>query len=418
MRKTLLLLGICIAFNAFTQEEARRITKTLCSEEFHGRGYVNSGDSLAAVFISEEFKKIGVKPLAESYFQYFTFPVNSFPGDMEVVYNDRKLTPDEHYIVDPASSPYKGTLTPYTVKVDQLVDQDELGATLRRIIDDPAYNSILLDLIRVGSDTLKELQGIEQVLGNLMPVISLKDSKFNWSVGREQLKNPIIYLQDSVYSTEGNFKLDIDATFIPQHRSQNVVAYLPAKLKCRKTIVFSAHYDHLGQMGKDIYFPGANDNASGTAMLLSMARYFKENPSKYNIMFIAFAGEEAGLLGSKYYTEHPMQKLKKIKFLVNLDIMGSGEDGITVVNATLFKKQFELLQKINEDKNLLKEVKSRGPAANSDHYWFTEKGVPAFFIYTMGPNKHYHDIYDTYEELTFNEYEDIITLLTTFVRDL
>jgi Zn-dependent M28 family amino/carboxypeptidase len=171
-------------------------------------------------------------------------------------------------------------------------------------------------------------------------------------------------------------------------------------------------------MGSNTYFPGANDNASGTAMLFTMAKYFKENPSDYNVMFIAFAGEEAGLLGSKYFVENPILKLKKIKFLVNLDIMGSGEDGITAVNATVFEKEFELLQCINEEKKLLTKVKRRGPSANSDHYWFTENGVPAFFIYTMGPNKHYHDIFDTYEELSFREYDDITDLLITFVRRL
>ena len=130
-----------------------------------------------------------------------------------------------------------------------------------------------------------------------------------------------------------------------------------------------------------------------------------------NVMFVAFAGEEAGLLGSKHFVDAPLFKLKKIKFLVNLDIMGSGEDGITAVNATLFPEQFNILENINAEKEYLTKIKKRGPAMNSDHYWFTEKGVPAFFIYTMGPNKHYHDIFDKYENLSFQEYDDITSLL-------
>jgi len=77
-----------------------------------------------------------------------------------------------------------------------------------------------------------------------------------------------------------------------------------------------------------------------------------------------------------------------------------------------------MLQEINASKLLLKEVKKRGPAANSDHYWFTEKGVPAFFIYTRGPNKHYHDVFDEYEALSFLEFQDITTLLIEFVHAL
>ena len=77
-----------------------------------------------------------------------------------------------------------------------------------------------------------------------------------------------------------------------------------------------------------------------------------------------------------------------------------------------------MLQKINNEKKLLKTIKKRGPAANSDHYWFTLKGVPAFFIYTMGTNKHYHDIYDKYKNLSFKEYRDITQLLIEFISEL
>jgi aminopeptidase YwaD len=133
-------------------------------------------------------------------------------------------------------------------------------------------------------------------------------------------------------------------------------------------------------------------------------------------VFIAFAGEEAGLLGSHYYTENPIFPLKDIQFLFNLDIMGSGEEGATVVNATLFPEQFEVLKSINEKQQYLPKVASRGPAANSDHYFFTQKGVPAFFMYTMGPNKHYHDVYDTYEELSFNKFNGIYQLLIDFEK--
>ena len=98
--------------------------------------------------------------------------------------------------------------------------------------------------------------------------------------------------------------------------------------------------------------------------------------------------------------------------------MGSGEEGVTAVNATLFEEQFNLLTTINEEQQLLSQVKSRGPAANSDHYWFTNAGVPAFFIYTMGPNKNYHDVFDKYEALSFEEYHDITSLLVQFVERL
>ena len=75
-------------------------------------------------------------------------------------------------------------------------------------------------------------------------------------------------------------------------------------------ILFSAHYDHLGHMGKNIFIAGANDNASGTSMLLNLAAHYAkpENKPKYSVMFIAFGAEEAGLIGSKFYVQHPYSR--------------------------------------------------------------------------------------------------------------
>jgi Zn-dependent M28 family amino/carboxypeptidase len=211
----------------------------------------------------------------------------------------------------------------------------------------------------------------------------------------------------------------VESNFIDKFTANNVIGYLPAAQNAKKKpyIVITAHYDHLGKMGRDTYFPGANDNASGVGMLLYLAQELslKRDPN-FNYVFIAFGAEEAGLVGSHYYVEHPLFDLKQIRFLLNTDIMGSGEEGITVVNATLFDKEFQQLKAMNEDGKYIAQVKSRGPAANSDHYFFTEKGVPAFFVYTMGPNKHYHDIQDTAEELSYAAFEPLAQLLLKFVR--
>lgn len=420
MLKFLLSIIVSTSFSSFAQiDEVRRITKSLCSPEFYGRGYYKKGDSLAADYLVDEFKKLGIEGYNGTVLQPFEIQsVNTFPSRMIVNNGSFSLNPGVHFVVDPSSSGFVGELRPFRLTPKMLFDREGLSKIIRDIRNEKTdRNSVVLDLIDLDLDTLKQLSGISQALAAYCHVIEITDEKFTWSVGTEQLPNALIKIQDSIYSG-GPLNVEIDAQLLNNYMSQNVIAYLPGKKKCTKTILFTAHYDHLGHMGSNTYFPGANDNASGTAMLFTMAKYFKENPSDYNVMFIAFAGEEAGLLGSKYFVENPILKLKKIKFLVNLDIMGSGEDGITAVNATVFEKEFELLQRINEEKKLLTKVKRRGPSANSDHYWFTENGVPAFFIYTMGPNKHYHDIFDTYEELSFREYDDITDLLITFVRRL
>ena len=120
-------------------------------------------------------------------------------------------------------------------------------------------------------------------------------------------------------------------------------------------------------------------------------------------------------MGSKYFTEHPLVPLKNIRFLLNLDMEGTGVDGITVVNATEFPKEFKWMQDINNKQHYLAAVNPRGKAANSDHYLFTEKGVPAFFFYTLGGIKAYHDVFDRPETLPLNKVNDIQQFIEAFV---
>lgn len=421
--KNLTFLLFIIAFFGntivFSQlDEARRITEKLCSDDFFGRGYVKSGDSLAAEFLKSEFEKRGLKPLQKSFFQCFNFEVNTFPGKMNVQVDGKTLIPAVDFMVDPSSGSSTKIWKQRPITAAEIFNAYENQKLYSSLKSNKEFNSVVIDVRNYKNDSLKKANALAYSLVELCDVMVITNEKFTFSVGREQYPNALLFVQGKAIDNISEIETQIESVFKARHTARNVIAMLPAKKKTKETIVFSAHYDHLGGMGQNVYFPGGNDNASGTSMLLHLADYFKENPVPYNIVFMAFAGEEAGLVGSKYYTENPLFKLSDIKFLLNLDIMGSGEDGITVVNATLFPKQYEALVAINDQEKLLKQIKKRGPAANSDHYFFTEKGVPAFFIYTMGDNKHYHDVEDTYEALTFNEYLDITRLIATFVKSL
>lgn len=417
----LLIIIACWSNNqlAFSQlEEARRITQQLCSESFFGRGYVKSGDSLAAEFLKYEFEKRGLKPFQKSYFQPFQFEVNTFPGNMNLTINGKSLVTAVDFMVDPSSGSSAKSWKHKTITASEIFDAFENQKLYSQLKKDPTINGVIIDIRDYKNDSLKKARALAHSLVEMCDVLVITNEKFTFSVGREQFPHALIFVQGKSVSSLDQIETNIESVFKPRHHARNVIAMLPAKKKTKETIVFSAHYDHLGGMGKEVFFPGGNDNASGTSMLFHLADYFTKNPVPYNLVFMAFAGEEAGLIGSKFYTENPLFKLSDIKFLLNLDIMGSGEDGVTVVNATLFPKEFDLLVAINENEKLLKQIKKRGPAANSDHYFFTEKEVPAFFIYTMGENKHYHDVEDTYEALTFNEYLDITKLIAAFVKGL
>src|SRR3989338_822534 len=425
MRKLLAcFLLISFGINA-PLERARTATETLCSPEFHGRGYVNAGDSIAAEYIAGQFKEAGCKSFPQGLFQPFSFNVNTFPGDMQLFINGNELKPGVDYIVDPSSG--GGNIAKqvvYKLPIESIFNESLWNAELKTLktATDPngkkLYPVVVFHLTGIKGDSLKKAAKLAVQLTTDYTVLQVNDTKFTWSVSDEQYKHPLIHVQQSAFDMSAEKHIvdfTIDAVLRP-HTARNVIAYAPAKRKkSRKYIVYTAHYDHLGRMGQETYFPGANDNASGTAMLLELAHYFVEHPmKKTNVVFMSFAGEEAGLIGSHYYFEHPLFPLEKINFLTNVDIMGSGKDGITVVNATKFPAEFAALQQINKNEEYLVKIGSRGPAANSDHYFFTEAGVPAFFIYTMGPNKHYHDVEDTYKELSFSEFGDLYQLLIDF----
>lgn len=413
-------------FYSFSQSDPiKDFTKTLCSPEFHGRGYVNGGDSIASDYIAKSFKKIGLRPVAKSYFQDFDFPVQTFPGACIAIFGEDTLQPGIHYLIAPNSGSSCTTSECVEGKFYRLVmcNLEKLYNSTSSFYPCPPNVMLAVKTFGMSTDSLKIIKNRLRELSSFAPVLEITMDKFTWSVSQVANPYPFIQIQDSIFQKRsGNsIFLHLQTKFVKQHHARNVIGFISACKKPKKKpfIFITAHYDHLGRMGSATYFPGANDNASGNAMLMALAEKLVKNPlTDYNILFVAFAGEEVGLLGSKYMTENPIIPHKKIRFLLNLDIMGSGEDGITVVNSTLFKKEFDQLNEINDSSKFVSIIKPRGPAANSDHYYFTQAGVPSFFVYTMGPNKNYHDVFDTYDALSFKAFDGLSDLLERFIRRL
>lgn len=377
-RTLTVFLYFCVTLS-FAQDVAgaRKTIDTLTSEYFWGRGYTNNGLQKASEYLAAEFKHYGLKPLSgKSYVQEFSYPVNTFPGKMDVSINGTELIPGQDYIVSPDSRGIKA------------------------------------------KGTLLEQDSAHFISAESTVVVSL-ENKLTWSVAsKAEEYTGIQVLRSSIKEKPSSFKVNIENKVLNHFTTANICALVPGTRKPDSLIVITAHYDHLGGMGNETFFPGANDNASGIALLLNLARYYAVNPQPYSIAFICFAGEEAGLIGSKYFSENPLINLRNVRFLLNLDLAGTGDEGVTVVNASVFSKEFSLLKEINAANNYFVQIKSRGKAANSDHYWFTEKGIPSFFIYTLGGIKAYHDVYDVADTLPLTEYNDLFRLITDFNRRL
>ncbi|MFZ4263407.1 M20/M25/M40 family metallo-hydrolase [Sphingobacterium sp. HJSM2_6] len=183
----------------------------------------------------------------------------------------------------------------------------------------------------------------------------------------------------------------------PERQAENIIGFLDNGAKY--TIVIGAHYDHLGQghiggskdsLGLGKIHNGADDNASGVAGLLELARHYSSNKIKeaYNILFIGFCAEELGLLGSKYFTENPTIPLPTIHWMLNMDMIGryQPENGLAIIGygtSSLFPKIFE---GIHSD---IKFFTSKDGNGGSDQTSFYRKNIPVLFFHTGGhPDYH------------------------------
>ncbi|MFZ1617090.1 MAG: M28 family peptidase [Flavobacteriales bacterium] len=396
-------------------ETARRYVDTLAAPGMHGRGYVNGGDSLAADWLAAQYDRIGLEKPGEQRFQRFSFPVNTFPDSVKVRIGGSDLRPGLDFITDPASGSDEGRfrivhLTPEDLSAERKASTWAALEGGIALLHFPATKN---------RDSTALFTKLAEEVAQHAPVLRQGGATLTWSVALEALPHAVIELREGVMADSATVAvIKVKNVLLPKHDARNVLGVVRSKKRKAPWVLVTAHYDHLGQMGPDALFPGANDNASGTAMLLCLAERFKAHPAKVNLLFISFAGEEAGLLGSSFCAAHPPVDLKQVKLLVNLDLNGTGDDGITVVNAVEQKAVFDKLVAINKRSKDLPQVKPRGPACNSDHCPFAQLGVPAIFIYTMGGVSFYHDVQDRAETLPLTKFDGLYRTLTTLLQSL
>lgn len=413
------LISTTAASTALGQDmgRARATITTLAAPAMHGRGYVNKGEAKAARFIRQRFRELGLRAFTPHYTQPFPVAINTFPGECALAVDGTALVPGTDFILEPASG--SGQIRGSITALDTLIFTDEQAG--QRFLARSLQGQVLL-LHHRDAERIRTLpNAFAQHIAQAAALVTLIPDKLTASLAGQQVAQPRLQVLASRWPSRATqVSLRIDARLVPNYTTQNIIGYVPGRIQPDSFLVVSAHYDHLGRMGKDTYFPGANDNASGTALLLELASYYAkpENQPPYSIVFMAFGAEEAGLLGSSYYVQHPLFPLEKIRFLVNLDLEGTGQEGITVVNGRLLENPFGVLDQLNVQHHYVSSVAARGRAANSDHYPFSERNVPAFFLYTRGGSKAYHDVHDKPEALTLTAFSGVFHLVTGFFAAL
>ena len=208
--------------------------------------------------------------------------------------------------------------------------------------------------------------------------------------------------------------------------SSNVIGTIKGKRD--KTIIVSAHYDHLGKI-ENKYFPGADDNASGTAALLELAEEFIDsNNLNYNITFIATSGEENGLLGSSYHVNSSNFKPSDILWNLNIDMISRTDDRHSKSNyiyciGTAQSKQIENVLKTADelyrecyfDYSLNMTDFPTGLFSRSDNYNFYKKGIVSIQFFS-GLHADYHKQTDTFDKIDYKNLEKRIRLISTVIE--
>lgn len=212
-------------------------------------------------------------------------------------------------------------------------------------------------------------------------------------------------------NTNVTAKITVKAKYDPSRETMNVGGIIEGNDTLLKNsyLVIGAHLDHVGGQGGKIYFPGANDNASGSSAVLEIARLLSQvkNKLKRSVIFILFSNEESGLQGSKYFINHCPVPLENIVAMLNLDCIGYG-DSIKVGNGKSCPLLWEVVKTIDQQttQQMTTETWFGGGA---DAQAFHNAGIPSMYFVTTNSYKHLHLTTDTPETLN----EELFTAVTT-----
>lgn len=207
---------------------------------------------------------------------------------------------------------------------------------------------------------------------------------------------------------EGKISL-IDGSY----RGTNISGYIEGSdpILKKEIVVIGAHFDHLGVIDGEL-FSGADDNASGVAALIEIAKAFKKSKFrlKRTLIFLAFSGEEFGLAGSKYYVEHPSFPIENVSMMINMDMIGNGRGKVQVFE---YKNSIYAKKRLNHSEHLYPVSVVKGKKlehGTSDHKPFVDRGIPSLMFYT-GHHDRYHSPKDTPNLVDYNTLHNISSLV-------
>jgi hypothetical protein len=221
-------------------------------------------------------------------------------------------------------------------------------------------------------------------------------------------------------STKIKVKINVKTDYAKEKKTMNVIGLLEGKDEKLKNeyIIIGAHLDHVGGQGGKIYFPGANDNASGSAAVMEIAHAFAEGKidNKRSIIFVLFTCEEQGLYGAKYLANQLPVKEEQVVAMMNMDCVGYG-DSIQIGNGKSAPQLWQIAKQIDsKNDNLMIDATWNGGGADAAP--FHDKGIPAIYFVTKNSYEHLHELTDKPETLNKSLYQQITKLAFLTVKEI
>jgi hypothetical protein len=416
MKRLIFILLTLVASQVVAQDLAlyKKVVKELSSSKYQGRGYAYDGANKAGNYLEKEFKKAGVDQVI---CQPFTININTFPGKMKLAVDGRKLQAGVDFNLREFSPGAKGSYKLYHIDTTNY-DSKKIFADLALPENKGAYVVCDFWFTYKHSADFKRMQSTEGCANGGLIYTWNEPLKFYKAYGEKVSQKPVIWVtNDALPADAKSIDVDIENKFLSDYECFNVIAKVEGESH-DSCYVFTAHYDHLGNLGRKVYYAGAHDNASGTAAIVTLAAHYAKQRPKYDMYFIAFSGEDAFLRGSEWYAKNPLVSLKRIKYLFNLDMIGDNNPVQYCEVSDEGMRGFALFEKINNSKQYFKSLNRGKLAGNSDHYPFAQRNVPCIFLENEGGDafKYYHTTFDTWENAIFDSYEPVFKLVVDFVE--
>ena len=415
MKKLFLLLLTVVAVQLQAQDMAhyKKVVKELSSAKYQGRGYAEDGANKAGKYLAKEFDRVGVD---EVICQPFKLDINTFPGKMDVAVDGEKFIPGEDFTLREFAPGIKGEFKLYYIDTANYNPQ-KIFADLALPENKGAFVVCDFMFTYKHSADFRRLQSKSECSNAGLIYTWEAPLKFYKAYGEKVVEKPILWVKPDFPTDAKQIKLNIENEFLKDYECFNVIAKVEGK-RHDKCYVFTAHYDHLGKLGKKTFYAGAHDNASGTATIVTLAAHYAKNQPEYDMYFIAFSGEDANLRGSEWYANNPIVPLDQIKYFINLDMIGDNSPVQYCEVSDEGVDGFSLMEKINGEKGYFTKLNRAELADNSDHYPFAVRHVPCiFFMNEEGDAfKFYHTIYDTWQNVILDSYEPTFKLIVDFIE--